>query len=100
MGRPLNQTVLLSAGGLLAGSLLAGCLSLSFGGKHEHLETSPSNGTTAATLLHNAATAQKLEEIESRLQTVEQRCRNCPADSEVSTEGPARPILTAPLETP
>jgi hypothetical protein len=102
MGRPLKAPiVLLCAGGLLAGSLLCGCLSLSFGGKHEHLETSPSNGATAVTLLQNMATTQKLEQIESRLQSLEERCRNCPAETDAGGEGTPRPILPSPtLSTP
>lgn len=98
MGHPLKYLILL-LGGLCAGSLLCGCLSLSFGGKHEHLETpSSSNGSSAMTLLQNMATTQKLEQIESRLQSLEQRCGNCPAEGVSPSDGTTGPVLTAPIQ--
>jgi len=91
---PSSLVLLLCTAGLFVGSSLCGCLSLSFGGKHEHLEPSPAS---TATLLHNAATTQKLEAMEARLQALEQRCGDCPANVEPTPNAPESPILTVPL---
>ena len=99
----LSALFLRTVGGLCAGTVLCGCLSLSFGGKHEHVGIEPAN---AATLMQQAATTSKLEDVEARLQALEQRCGNCQPElepepsGETGGHGSKLTLPTVPVESP
>jgi len=100
-----SPVFLRAAGGLCAGTILCGCVSLSFGGKHEHVGIEPVN---AATLMHQAATTSKLEDVEARLEALEQRCGACQPGPEqepepsVETGGNGTKLIlpAVPVESP